>query len=153
MEISIITICNKKDNNAEATIEKYISQIEKFYKTNIINISFKTKKKQKNLYEKEYRKALSLIKPGSILISLDENGNNYNSINFSQKMQHWIEEYSQIYFIIGGPDGLSDEIKHKSGSILSLSKLTFPHQLAKVILIEQIYRSISIINNHPYHRS
>ena len=55
MEISIITICNKKDNNAEATIEKYISQIEKFYKTNIINISFKTKKKQKNLYEKEYR--------------------------------------------------------------------------------------------------
>ena len=153
MEISIITICNKKDNNVEAIIEKYISQIEKFYKTNIINISFKTKKKQKNLYEKEYRKALSLIKPGSILISLDESGNNYNSINFSQKMQYWIEEYSRIYFIIGGPDGLSDEIKYKSGSILSLSKLTFPHQLAKVILIEQIYRSISIMNNHPYHRS
>ena len=68
-------------------------------------------------------------------------------------MQHWIDEYSHIYFIIGGPDGLSDEVKDKSDSILSLSKLTFPHLLAKVILIEQVYRSISIMNNHPYHRS
>ena len=153
MEISIITICNKKDNSVEDLISKYTSQIAKFYKISIINISFQTKKIQKNLYEKEYRKALSIIKPGSVLISLDESGSNYNSINFSKKMQFWIEEYSNIYFIIGGPDGLSDEIKHKSGSILSLSKLTFPHQLAKVILIEQIYRSISIMNNHPYHRS
>ena len=153
MEISIITICNKKDNNAEDLLTKYISQIENFYKINIINISFQTKKIQKNLYEKEYRKALSIIKPGSILISLDESGNNYSSINFSKKMKFWIEEYSNIYFIIGGPDGLSDEVKDKSGSILSLSKLTFPHQLAKVILIEQVYRSISIMNNHPYHRS
>ena len=153
MEISIITICNKKDNNVEDLLTKYISQIENFYKINIINISFQTKKIQKNLYEKEYRKALSIIKPGSILISLDESGNNYSSINFSKKMKFWIEEYSNIYFIIGGPDGLSDEVKDKSGSILSLSKLTFPHQLAKVILIEQVYRSISIMNNHPYHRS
>ena len=153
MEISIITICNKKDNNAQDLLTKYISQIENFYKINIINISFQTKKIQKNLYEKEYRKALSIIKPGSILISLDESGNNYSSINFSKKMKFWIEEYSNIYFIIGGPDGLSDEVKDKSGSILSLSKLTFPHQLAKVILIEQVYRSISIMNNHPYHRS
>jgi len=153
VEISIITICNKKDNNVEDLLTKYISQIENFYKINIINISFQTKKIQKNLYEKEYRKALSIIKPGSILISLDESGNNYSSINFSKKMKFWIEEYSNIYFIIGGPDGLSDEVKDKSGSILSLSKLTFPHQLAKVILIEQVYRSISIMNNHPYHRS
>ena len=153
MEISIITICNKKDNNAESLVVRYISQIEKFYKVSIINITFQTKKIKKNLYEKEYRKALSLIKPGSILIALDESGSNYNSTSFSKKMQHWIEEYSHIYFIIGGPDGLSDEVKDKSGSILSLSKLTFPHQLAKVILIEQLYRSISIMNNHPYHRS
>ena len=153
MEISIITICNKKDNSVEDLISKYTSQIAKFYKISIINISFQTKKIQKNLYEKEYRKALSIIKPGSVLISLDESGSNYNSINFSKKMQFWIEEYSNIYFIIGGPDGLSDEVKDKSGSILSLSKLTFPHQLAKVILIEQLYRSISIMNNHPYHRS
>ena len=153
MEISIITICNKKDNNLEDLISKYTSQIAKFYKISIINISFQTKKIQKNLYEKEYRKALSIIKPGSVLISLDESGSNCNSIDFSKKMQFWIEEYSNIYFIIGGPDGLSDEVKDKSGSILSLSKLTFPHQLAKVILIEQLYRSISIMNNHPYHRS
>lgn len=153
MEIFIITICNKKDNNVEDLLTKYISQIEKLYKISIINIIFQTKKIQKNLYEKEYRKALSIIKPGSILISLDESGNHYNSISFSKKMQFWIEEYSNIYFIIGGPDGLSDEVKNKSGSILSLSKLTFPHQLAKVILIEQVYRAISIMKNHPYHRS
>ena len=68
-------------------------------------------------------------------------------------MKNWIENSSNIYFIIGGPDGISDEIRKKANYLISLSNLTFPHQLDKVILVEQVYRSIYIMNSHPYHRS
>jgi len=153
MEIFIITICNKKEDYSNNLIEKYINLIKKFYKLNYIDISFKTVKVKKNLYDKEYKKAISLIKPNSTLVALDENGKHMSSLDFSKKIKLLAENNAQIYFLIGGPDGLSDFVKEKADLIISLSDLTFPHQLAKIILTEQIYRSICIMNNHPYHRS
>jgi len=76
-----------------------------------------------------------------------------SSLDFSKKIKLLAENNAQIYFLIGGPDGLSDFVKKKADLIVSLSDLTFPHQLAKIILTEQIYRSICIMNKHPYHRS
>ena len=153
MEIFIITICNKKEGSSNNLIQKYSNLIKKFYKINFIDISFQTKKVKYNKYEKEYSKALSLVKPSSMLIALDENGEDMNSINFSKKIKLLEENYSHIYFLIGGPDGISDLVREKADLIISLSNLTFPHQLAKIILTEQIYRSICIMNKHPYHRS
>jgi 23S rRNA (pseudouridine1915-N3)-methyltransferase len=152
MEIFIITICNKKEDYSNNLINKYRDLIKKFYKINYIDISFNTQKNKKNLYNREYKKALSLIKPNSTLVALDENGESMGSINFSKKIKLLFESNSQIYFLIGGPDGLSDFVKEKADILISLSNLTFPHQLAKIILSEQIYRSICIMNNHPYHR-
>ena len=153
MEIFIITICNKKESYSNNLIEKYINLIKKFYKLNYIDINFNTKKLKKNTYKKEYIKAVSLVKPSSVLIALDENGEDMNSVIFSRKIKLFKENYANIYFLIGGPDGISDYVREKADLIISLSKLTFPHQLAKIILTEQIYRSICIMNNHPYHRS
>lgn len=153
MKIYIIAICNKNEEYEKLLAEKYKKLIEKIYKIEFININFKTIKAEKNIYKKEYEKALSLIKHNSILVALDEKGTNYSSHEFSNKMKNWIENSSNIYFIIGGPDGISDEIRKKANYLISLSNLTFPHQLAKVILAEQVYRSICIMNSHPYHRS
>ena len=152
MEISIITICNKNNDSVNKFVEKYILLIEKFYKIKLIDINFQNNKTKKNNYEKEYKKALSIIKPDSILIALDENGQNYTSMQFSKNIIKWKENFSNLYFLIGGPDGLTDDVKNNAHEIVSLSKLTFPHLLARVILVEQIYRSICIMNNHPYHR-
>ena len=152
MEIFIITICNKKEDYSNNLINKYRDLIKKFYKLSYIDVSFNTQKTKKNLYDKEYKKVLSLIKPNSTLVALDEDGESMGSVNFSKKIKLLMENNSQIYFLIGGPDGLSDFVKEKADIIISLSNLTFPHQLAKVILSEQIYRSICIMNNHPYHR-
>ena len=152
MEISIITICNKNNDSINKFIEKYILLIEKFYKIKLIDINFQNNSKKINNYEKEYKKALSIIKPDSVLIALDENGQNFTSMQFSKNIIKWKENFSNLYFIIGGPDGLTDDIKNNAHEIVSLSKLTFPHLLARVILVEQIYRSICIMNNHPYHR-
>tara|TARA_B100000035_G_C20838083_1_gene481740 strand:- start:271 stop:732 length:462 start_codon:yes stop_codon:yes gene_type:complete len=153
MQIFVITICNKNDNFTEQIIKKYTLLINKYYQINFTDISFRTKKIKKNLYESEYEKAVSLIKPDSYVVALDENGKNIDSKIFSEKLRKISENYKNLYFIIGGPDGLTDTILNKSDMTLSLSSLTFPHQLAKMILSEQIYRSICIMNNHPYHRS
>ena len=153
MRIFIITICNKNENYEKLITEKYEKLIRNFYGLEFININFKKEKNNKNLYKEEYKKAISLIKPNSIVVALDELGKVYKSIEFSKKMKFWLENSSNIYFFIGGPNGLSEEVLNKADYVFSLSNLTFPHVLAKIILIEQIYRSICIMNKHPYHRS
>ena len=153
MKIFIITIRNKNENYEKLLTEKYNKLIRNFYNLNFINIGFKKEKKSKNIYKEEYKKAISLIKPNSIVVALDELGKTYKSVEFAKKMKFWLENSSNIYFFIGGPEGLSEEVLNRADYVFSLSNLTFPHVLAKIILIEQIYRAICIMNNHPYHRS
>ena len=87
----------------------------------------------------------------NIIIWLSEEGKHFNSIELCSLLLNF--KNKRINFLIGGTDGISSDIKEKSDLILSLSPLTFPHELARLILIEQIYRAISISNNSPYHRS
>jgi len=72
---------------------------------------------------------------------------------FSGLLETWLQQGQDVSIVIGGPDGVSDELLSKAALKLSLSALTFPHPLVRVILLEQIYRAWSIINNHPYHRA
>lgn len=152
MKITVITICNKNIKLFEEIINKYSNLICKKYNLNFINIGFKTKKNEKNTYDAEYKKALSYLDRNSILIALDENGLKLNSLEFAEKMTIWNESSLDIFFIIGGPDGLTKYVKDRANIVISLSKMTFPHHIIKVILTEQIYRAMCIINNHPYHR-
>ena len=87
----------------------------------------------------------------NIIISLSEEGKQFNSVELCSLLLDF--KNKKINFLIGGSDGISLDIKHKSDLLLSLSPLTFPHELARLILLEQIYRAISISNNSPYHRS
>ena len=152
MKITIITICNKNNKLFEEITNRYSSLISKKYNLNFINIGFKTTKNKKNLYVEEYKKALSYVDRNSILIALDENGLKLSSLQFAEKMTMWNESSTDIFFIIGGPDGLTEYVTDKANAVISLSKMTFPHHLSKVILTEQIYRAMCIISNHPYHR-
>ena len=87
----------------------------------------------------------------NIIICLSEEGKQFNSVELSSLLLNF--KNKKINFLVGDTDGVSSDIKEKSDLILSLSPLTFPHELARLILIEQIYRAISISNNSPYHRS
>ena len=87
----------------------------------------------------------------NIIICLSEEGKQFNSIELCSFLLNF--KNKKINFLIGDADGISSDIKKNSDLILSLSSLTFPHELARLILIEQIYRAISISNNSPYHRS
>ena len=86
----------------------------------------------------------------NIIISLSEEGKQFNSIELTSLLLNF--KNKKIIFLIGDADGISSDVKKKSDLLLSLSPLTFPHELARLILLEQIYRTISISNNSPYHR-
>lgn len=98
--------------------------------------------------KEEEQKFLQRIKPESYIIALDERGKTFRSIDFSKK----IEQEERIQFIIGGADGLTRPIRQKSNLILSFGEQTWPHMLARVMLLEQIYRAQQILSGHPYHR-
>ena len=153
MKIFIISICNKKDILVDKFIDKYRKQINSTFNLSLIDIGFSSKKNANQRYhEAEGEQALSLVKKDSLKIALDQNGEKLSSEKFAKNLDIWQQNYSNLYFFIGGPDGLSQNIKSKADYIISLSDLTFPHQFVKIILSEQLYRSICIMRHHPYHR-
>ncbi len=101
----------------------------------------------------ESRKILNAVPKGSQLVVLDVLGKAVSTMKLSGILENWLQQGQDITIVIGGPDGVSDELLASASLKLSLSALTFPHHLVRVILLEQIYRAWSIINNHPYHRA
>jgi 23S rRNA (pseudouridine1915-N3)-methyltransferase len=85
-------------------------------------------------------------------IVMDERGLTLGTLELARRLKAWQQESVSVAFVIGGPDGLDAEFKRKAHLSLRLSDLTLPHALARVILIEQLYRGISVLANHPYHR-
>ena len=104
--------------------------------------------------EEEGCRLLSGVPGGALVVALDEGGRNLSSSEFAQMIKSELERgTSTIMFLIGGPDGLSDSVREGArGGILSLGRMTWPHRLARVMIAEQIYRAVTILINHPYHR-
>jgi 23S rRNA (pseudouridine1915-N3)-methyltransferase len=92
------------------------------------------------------------LNPNAALIVMDERGKSLASRDFAAKMDQWQTAFQVIQFVIGGADGLSDEIRKKATMLLSLGSQTWPHMLARVMLMEQVYRAQQILSGHPYHR-
>jgi 23S rRNA (pseudouridine1915-N3)-methyltransferase len=100
----------------------------------------------------EKARILAVIPTGSVKIALDERGKSLTTVQFSKHLETWMGGGREVYFIVGGADGLDEELRRSADLVLSLSSLTLPHALVRVVLAEQLYRAASIIRNHPYHR-
>lgn len=105
-----------------------------------------------SLMEKESEKLLASCPPHSFKIALDRQGKTISSPQLAQSLQNWHDESQDIAILVGGPEGISAPILSKTDQIWSLSELTLPHPLVRVLVAEQIYRAFSILSNHPYHR-
>lgn len=102
---------------------------------------------------RDLRALEAAIKPGSKLVALDERGTQLDSRAFALQLGQWMErERSHVVFAIGGPDGLDEQLRNRADLVMSLSKLTLAHRLARVVLAEQLYRAVSILQGTPYHR-
>ncbi len=100
----------------------------------------------------EFVEVKSLGELKGYIITLDEHGKQYDSHSFAQKLSQWTMLHKEITFVIGPAEGLSSEILNKAQEKISLSLMTFPTQLARLIFVEQLYRAFTILNHEPYHR-
>ena len=136
-------------------IEHYKKQLPKNYNFSITMIESQSRKSQspeqtKNLEE---RLILNAASDSNILIAFDELGKQQTSKELSKSIEKWQLNADSVALIIGGADGLSRELIKKCNLIWGLSNLTLTHSMARLLIVEQIYRSYSLFNNHPYHRS
>ena len=106
----------------------------------------------KKTQETEANNLLKNIPPGSVIVALDETGKEYDSVTFAKKLDEWSGNGRSVFFLIGGSWGLDPTVRAKADTILSLSKMTLPHALARVILLEQLYRAITILSGKEYHK-
>ena len=143
--IKIICVGKIKEKYLRDAISDYEKRISKYHKINIIEVE------DSNMKEESIR-ILKNIKKDDFVITLEINGNVISSMEFANKIDKLFITNSNITFVIGGSDGIDDIVKERSNYSLSFSTLTFPHQLFRVILLEQIYRCFKILNNETYHK-
>lgn len=143
--IKIICVGKIKEAFYRDAIGEYLKRMGKYHKVEIIEVADSNIKEEKELILKKIDKK-------DYIITLEIEGRENTSIEFANLIDKTLINSSNITFIIGGSDGLDEDIKKLSNYKLSFSKMTFPHQLFRVILLEQIYRAFKIINNESYHK-
>ena len=150
--IKIITVGQLKEKYLKEAVEEYKKRLSKYTNLEIIEIKDEGLVEESKAIELEGEKINKYLDNKDYIITLEIEGKQMSSVEFSEKLERIQIENSNIVFIIGGSYGLSKSIKDKSNLKLSFSKMTFPHQLFRVILLEQIYRSFKIMNNEKYHK-
>ena len=146
--IKVICVGKIKEKFYVSAIEEYLKRLSKY--TNIQIIEVLDEAIQSKALKVESERILKNIKDNDYVITLDISGNSLSSMEFADKLSKTFIHNSNI--VIGGSYGLDDSVKNRSNYSLSFSKMTFPHQLFRVILLEQIYRSFKIVNNESYHK-
>ena len=155
MTIKLIAIGKTDNNDLKSLMEDYTKRLGFYIKFSIDMIP--DIKHVKNLSEEQQKQKegeliLNKLNATDVLILLDENGKQQDSVAFSEYLQkHMNSGIKQLVFVIGGPYGFSQEVYNKANGKLSLSKMTFSHQMIRLFFIEQLYRGFTILKNEPYH--
>lgn len=159
MKITVITVGKIKEKYFTMAIDEYSKRLSRYIKLDIVEVADEktpdgaSETEERLIREKEGERILKALREDSYIITLEIEGKMLDSVELSRKInQIGVSGKGHITFIIGGSLGLSDEVKDKADFKLSFSKMTFPHQLMRVVLLEQIYRSYRILGNEPYHK-
>lgn len=158
LTINIVCIGKIKEKFFKDAIDEYSKRLSKYCKLNIVELTDEKIPEKINtniendIKSKECTNMINHIKKDSYIICLDLNGKEFSSEQFSKKIEDISMESSQITFVIGGSLGLNQEILSLANQKICFSKMTFPHQLIRVFLLEQIYRAFKIINGENYHK-
>lgn len=159
MKVTLITVGKIKEKYLKMAIEEYSKRLSRYCKLEIIEVTDEQTKEGageafcEQVKQKEAVRILKYIKDDAFVITLEIMGQMLDSVTLAKKIESiGVSGYGQIVFVIGGSLGLHTSVSQRSNFKLSFSKLTFPHQLMRVILLEQIYRCYRINQNEPYHK-
>ena len=150
--IKIICVGKVKEKFYRDAIDEYTKRLSKYTKIDIIEVPDFENENKDIVLTKEKDNIIKHLNDKDYIITLEIEGQELSSLELSKKLDKTLITNSNITFIIGGSYGLHQKIKNKSNFKLSFSKLTFPHQLFRIILLEQIYRAYKILNNESYHK-
>lgn len=150
--IKIICIGKLKETYLKDAEEEYLKRLKKYTNIEILELPDSTIDDEKIALEKEKDQILKHITGKEYLITLEIEGKELSSIELADKIDKILIQNSELTFIIGGSYGIHPNIKEKSNFKLSFSKMTFPHQLFRILLLEQLFRSYKILNNEKYHK-
>ena len=159
MKITLVTVGKIKEKFFEDAIKEYSKRLSRYCKLEILQVADEktpegaSEAVELQIKEKEGQRILSLIRDDAYVIALAIEGKMLDSEELAERIEKLgVSDISQIVFVIGGSLGLSAQVMKRADYALSFSRMTFPHQLMRVVLLEQIYRSYRIMNHQPYHK-
>lgn len=155
MKISLIAVGQGFPKWLETGYQQYCVRLPCEWGFKLIEVEAEKRVKNQPVLaavQREDKRLLAKIPSGSFVVALDEKGELWDTVTLSQKLKGWLQTQSTLCFLIGGADGFSSDCLARADTTWSLSRLTFPHLLVRLMVIEQLYRVSTILSGHPYHR-
>jgi len=155
LKIDLVAVGTRPPSWVVKGVEQYSSRMKRDCHFEVLEIKTSDRKKKQSvaIHQEDEAKIIgSYLNSGARVIAMDSRGKIWSTGQFAIKVEAWSQQTNHFQFVIGGPDGLADVILNRADEIWSLSNLTFPHFLVRVLLAEQIYRALMLNANHPYHR-
>ena len=155
MKFLLLNVGKTNDKNIDSAIREYNRKIQYYTSFDIKNLIIKKNNSLKDKVKKNESEAIKkFINNNDYVILLDSEGSSFNSVDFSKKISKlMISSTKRVVFVTGGAFGFHDEIYEIANEKISLSQMTFTHQMVRLIFVEQLYRSFTILNNQPYHHN
>ena len=154
MRLTLLAVGDKLPAWAEAATADYLKRMPREARVELLTVKPEKRSGQSadSLKQAEAARLLDKLPANARLVALDEHGRQLSTRELADLLARWLGSGQDVCLVIGGADGLAPAILDKAETTLALSRLTLPHALARVLLAEQLYRAVSLLNNHPYHR-
>lgn len=159
MKLTLITVGKLKEKYWQQAVEEYKKRISKYAKIELVEVPDEKEPNNaspndiEQIKDKEAEKILGKIKPGQHVVTLEIEGKQYTSEKLAKEYQRWMNAgKSDVVFVIGGSNGLGEAVKQRSNQEISFGTLTYPHQMMKVMVLEQLFRVNKILRNESYHK-
>jgi 23S rRNA (pseudouridine1915-N3)-methyltransferase len=155
MRITVAAVGTRMPSWADQAIQDYLARFPRDFEVTLRQVRPEPRRQQPvaQTLQAEQERLAAATADSDRVIALDEQGVDWTTARLAQQLGKWRDASERVSFLIGGPDGLSEPLKARAQLRLRLSSLTLPHALARVVLVEQLYRVWSILGNHPYHRA
>ncbi len=154
MRLGILAVGHKLPDWVAKGCAEYVKRMPRELPLSVVEVKPEPRgsKTREQLLAAEKSRLQAALNGFSRVVVLDERGTDLTTVKLAQRLEDWMREGGDTAFIIGGADGIDEELKQRADAMIRLSSLTLPHAMARLVLCEQLYRAVSVVKNHPYHR-
>lgn len=154
MKLAVLAVGHRQPAWVNEGCAEYLKRMPRELPASVTEIKPETRgsKTREQLLAAEKTRIREALQAGSRIVVLDEKGDDLTTLKLAKRLEAWMQDGRDVALLIGGADGLDEELKQQADDKLRLSSLTLPHGMARLLLCEQLYRAVSVLKNHPYHR-